>query len=235
MDTRLLLLVALTAAGCTTSHGDTDGGADAAAPFAGYREHTDTLRRITCEHFLDCCSPAELDVRGWVDIDDCLLSLDGGSTLADLVVADLTAGRATFDPATALACQGAYRGQSCDDFNTLGLFAPGVAVCDEVVVGLAGVGAICESPLACEDGTYCDSETFLSRGVCAARLPADAACAAGDVCADGQVCLREASGDAYRCQAARAVGEPCSEALDCATLVCSGLGECAPQPPQCGS
>lgn len=165
-------------------------------------------------------------------LEDCrALILGSGDTFGSPKAAfdSVKAGKATFDPDKAEACEAAMRTARCDGDN-----AEAEATCDEVFEGLVPASGRCIADEACVRGTRCARDYSEEPGCNGTCVPlGEGECVSRRDCAAGLVC------DEGKCGAERPPGkqgQPCGTFGRCeAGLYCSqdwrtGNSTCAPLP-----
>jgi len=219
-----LAMAGLLAAGCGSSGGSNDAGADsgptfdASPPDAAIEASLDTL-----------CAVDGLYVDLYTKILDCspllaLLLFDGEQpTVANIsgaCYAGLTdhIGDGTVvlgDPAAFAACAAYLDGLTCADIVAGADLSP----CDGVLVGTVALGGDCNTDDQCVGDAYCAAGDPC--GTCTAQA------ADGDPCTRGAECLGGTCLDAGECGKPGGPGEACATGDQCQSgLICDATTHC---------
>jgi hypothetical protein len=209
---RAHVLVVFLLAGCSSS---TSGPGSLGEP-ASLDDFNVQAAQLNCETAFRCCTPAEISAKG--------LGSDQASCVAKLVAmgqqsvmtadAAIAAGTLRFDSAQAAACFASLRAsaQRCD-----GAIMPAPPACGQIVVGLAGAGAPCQSlsaTMRCGAGLYCNA-ALGATGTCAAIPVAGEDCTHSFTCAGGAACLSN-----LRCGTPLAPTMSCQNNAQCLSYNC---------------
>lgn len=168
---RVLLVVAgLALAGCTGA-GTGAGGGGGTPTFGDFCAQF----RTALADRLSTCQSGPKDL--WADALT-FLSCD------DLQKA-VTAGRATYDGASAQACLSSVSTLTCSS-----IFKGGTSGdCQKTLKGAVASGGKCYAETDCGEGSFCSKTSGACDGTCKAKLAASAACTFADSCIDGYSCV----------------------------------------------
>lgn len=182
-------------------------------------------RAAECERYVRC------DLFGAEDVCTALFR----ETYDPALTAMVDAGKLSYDPIAAAACNEALAARSCDTTAADARALP--AVCSRVLIGTIAAGATCADDRECGTGR-CDAPRCILNacctGGCAAYVaPAkiDEACVPDTGCIEGAFC-----GADMHCHALGAMSAACDQDLHCAVgLACIGAtelqaGACRPLP-----
>lgn len=147
-------------------------------------------------------------------------------TLKDFLSCDtlnkaVTAGRASYDGATAQACLTSFASLSCSSLIGGVVDAP---ECKKTLAGKVAVGGTCYNGSPdCDGDSYCSIASGACSGTCKARIAAGAACAFGDDCVKGysctgSVCTLDPAGGTAEVGASCTGSSKCKPGLVCDTV-----------------